>query len=252
MESPRPVPPKRRAMELSAWAKGWKRCSWAEGGMPIPGVPHGKSRVQVVQIVRFEIVQVRNLINLTWSLHTDLDFAALRELDGVAGQIEQDLLQSHPVADERIRRLLRHAAGEAQPVLAGPHGKDLRHLVQHPPQAEGGRFQFQFARLDLGGVQQVVQQRQEQVGRSLGGLQAVLDRWGRGPWAGPGRSCPGWHSWACGARGSYWPGTGSWPRWRPRRRPWPAASVPRPACGRRSRLAGPGWLPPTRRPASAG
>ena len=29
---------------------------------------------------------------------TDLNFAALGELDGVAGQIEQDLLQSHPVA----------------------------------------------------------------------------------------------------------------------------------------------------------
>ena len=24
------------------------------------------------------------------------------------------------------------------------------------------------------------------------------------------------------SRGSCWPGTGSWPRWRPRRRPWPA------------------------------
>ena len=36
MESPRPVPPKRRAMEASAWAKGWKRRSRPEGGMPIP------------------------------------------------------------------------------------------------------------------------------------------------------------------------------------------------------------------------
>ena len=113
---------------------------------------------------------------LRQGVKTDLNVAALGELDGVPGQIEQDLLQSHPVAHDRIRRLVRHTAVEAQPLLACPHGKDSRNLVQHPPQAEGGRFQFQLARLDLGGVQQVVQKRQEQVGRSLGGLQAVLDR----------------------------------------------------------------------------
>ena len=50
-----------------------------------------------------------------------------------------------------------------------------RAVWSNPPQAEGGRFQLQFAGLDLRRVQQVVQQRQEQVGRSLGGLQAVLD-----------------------------------------------------------------------------
>ncbi len=136
------------------------------------GVPHGKSQRAGF---RFEICDFRFEIFNLKVLHTDHDFPVLGELDGVAGQIEQDLLQFHPVADQRIRRLLRHAAGEAQPVLAGPHGKDVRYLLQHPPQAEGGRFQFQFARFDLGGVQQVVQERQEQVGRSPGGLQAVLD-----------------------------------------------------------------------------
>ena len=157
--------------------------------------------------------------------NTDLNFAALGELDGVSGQIEQDLLQSHPVAHDRIRRLLGHTAVEAQPILACPHGKDSRNLVQHPPQAEGGRFQFQFARLDLGGVQQVVQKRQEQVGRSLGSLQAVLDRRVQSPSAVPRRSCPESRSSACAVRGSCWPGTGSWRRWRPRRQPWLVASA---------------------------
>ena len=108
-------------------------------------------------------------------VQTDLHFAALGELDGIAGQIEQDLLQAHAVAHHRIRRLIRHTAGERQSFLAGPHGKDVRDLIQHSPQAERGGFQFQFARLDLGRVQQVVQERQEQVGRPPGGLQAVLD-----------------------------------------------------------------------------
>ena len=47
MESPRPVPPKRRVMEASAWVKGWKRCSWAEGGMPIPVSRTANFRLQV-------------------------------------------------------------------------------------------------------------------------------------------------------------------------------------------------------------
>ena len=106
---------------------------------------------------------------------TDLNFAALRELDRVSGQVEQDLLQSHPVAENCVGRRFGHAAVEAQPLLARPHGKDPRDLVQHPPQAEGGGFQFQFARLDFGGVEKIVQKRQEQVGRTLRRLQAVSD-----------------------------------------------------------------------------
>ena len=45
MESPRPVPPKRRVMEASAWAKGWKSRSRPAGGMPIPVSRTANSRV---------------------------------------------------------------------------------------------------------------------------------------------------------------------------------------------------------------
>ena len=36
MTSPRPVPPKRRVVEPSAWLKGWKRRVHASGEIPIP------------------------------------------------------------------------------------------------------------------------------------------------------------------------------------------------------------------------
>ena len=71
MERPRPVPPKRRDMEGSAWEKGWKSRSMPEGGMPMPVSSDGKLQAGVAVPRQ--------------GAKTDLHVAALGKLNGVAG-----------------------------------------------------------------------------------------------------------------------------------------------------------------------
>ena len=53
MERPRPVPPKRRLMLLSAWVKGEKRPAWASGVMPMPGsLTSKRSRAVAASLAR--------------------------------------------------------------------------------------------------------------------------------------------------------------------------------------------------------
>ena len=127
---------------------------------------------------------------------TYIHFATLSELDRIAREIEQDSLQPHAVAHDYIGCLVGHAAVESTAPSRWPGLKDAGYLVQHPPQDERGRLELELPRLNLGGVEQVVEKRQKEVCRSLGGLQAVTGRSGRSPSAVPRRSCPGWRSWA--------------------------------------------------------
>ena len=161
MESPRPVPPKSASHRGVGLREGLEEMVLGGGRDTDSRVSHSEFQMGVIVVRQ--------------GAKTHFNFATLGELNGIAGQIEQDLLHAHPVARHRIRRFIGHAAVECQPLLACPHGKHPRNLVQHPPQAEGRQFQFQLARFDFGRVQQVVQERQEQVRRPLRGLQAILD-----------------------------------------------------------------------------
>jgi hypothetical protein len=55
----------------------------------------------------------------------------------------------------------------------GPHGQRSQSITQRLSQREVRRVQFQFAGLDLGEVEQVVEDAQQVIGRGLDGAQGL-------------------------------------------------------------------------------
>ncbi len=95
-------------------------------------------------------------------------FAALGELDGVAGQVEQDLLQAQVVADRRCRQ--RRVDAEQHFHLLGAHvgRQDHRQVAPQFIEAERMRVERQLAGFHLGKVQDVVEQAQQRTGGRAG------------------------------------------------------------------------------------
>jgi hypothetical protein len=104
-------------------------------------------------------------LRLRQDLHHDL--AAHRELDGIADQVDQDLAQTRGVAQQGVRHIVGDMAGELEPFLAGPEAEGLHRVVQRVAQAELDRFEVQLARLDLGEVEDVIEQGQQGARRAL-------------------------------------------------------------------------------------
>ncbi|OEZ97550.1 hypothetical protein DUGA2_58890 [Duganella sp. HH101] len=94
--------------------------------------------------------------------------AALGELDGVAGQVDQHLVEPQRVAhhvrrqrgieiEQHLDRLALHAGAEYQ-----------RQVAQHLLQVERHLLQHQLARFHLGEIQDVVEDAQQRMGRRIG------------------------------------------------------------------------------------
>ena len=58
-------------------------------------------------------------------------------------------------------------AGQFQPLLVGAHGKRLNRALEAVTQAEGSAIEVELAYLDLGEVEDVVQQPQQRIGRAF-------------------------------------------------------------------------------------
>ena len=95
------------------------------------------------------------------------------ELDGVAHQVEQDLPQPAGVADQGVGHLRLHVVDQLQPLRVGPHGQGPQGVTDRRPQREVGRVQLELAGLDLGEVEQVVDEAEQVVGRGLDRLEAL-------------------------------------------------------------------------------
>ncbi len=77
------------------------------------------------------------------------DLAFLREFDGVAEEVDQDLTQACHVADENLRHAVVHVVGQVQVLLGGLGGEQVQGFFNARVQLEGMAFQFQLARLNL-------------------------------------------------------------------------------------------------------
>jgi hypothetical protein len=74
-------------------------------------------------------------------VHLNRHVAALGELDGIPGQVEDDLPEATRVADERVGNLRRHGIGELQALavcadserLARPGESSYGHAIPPPP-----------------------------------------------------------------------------------------------------------------------
>ena len=83
------------------------------------------------------------------------------ELDRVAQQVQQDLLQAHAVAQHLPGRGGVHVDGQLQALAAGPIGHHVRHTLQALRGQELDGIELHLAGFDLGEVQDVVDQLQQ-------------------------------------------------------------------------------------------
>ena len=95
------------------------------------------------------------------------DLALLGELDRVADQIGQDLPDAAGIADHAAAELHRHVHRQFDLVLLGARGEQLEHISDEVIQLEGVRLDLQLAGLDLGEVEDVVDDSQEAVAGAL-------------------------------------------------------------------------------------
>ena len=162
MVRPRPVPPYLRVVEVSSCSKARKIALLLVRRDADAGVAHGEAQA--------DLALGRGLAG---DFHAHDHLALLGELDGVAHQVEQDLPQPAGVADQGVGHVRLHVADQLQPLLVGPHGQRPQGVADRRPQREVGRVQLQLAGLDLGEVEQVVDDAEQAVGRRLDRLQAL-------------------------------------------------------------------------------
>jgi len=89
------------------------------------------------------------------------DLAALGELHGVAGKIREDLPQTSGVAARPHRKLRLRQVGQLQALAVGAFREQLEHVLHGDAQLEVDLLQVDLAGLDLGEVQNIVDDRQE-------------------------------------------------------------------------------------------
>ena len=105
------------------------------------------------------------------------DLAVVGELHGVRQEVAQDLLEALLVGDDRGRQRRVAVDREAQALLLGERAERALHVVAQVDQRELAEVEVHLARLDLGQVEDVVDQREQVVaGRvdRLGELDLLL------------------------------------------------------------------------------
>ena len=103
----------------------------------------------------------------------DEDVAALGELERVADQVGQDLLDPRRVADDAGRHIRVDVANQLEPFLVRAQGERLERVRDRRAQRERHRFELEPPRFDLREVENVVEDRQQRVGRGPHRGQAV-------------------------------------------------------------------------------
>jgi hypothetical protein len=158
MNRPSPVPPKRRVVETSACAKGWKRRSICCRCEADAGVQHGQFQLLVCGV----------------DLRAHGDAALGGELDGVAAEIDQHLLQAH-VVRAQVRGQRQHRLQfKAQALGTGAGAFERFNILQQRRHVDVGQLQCQALGLDLGHVQDVADDLQQVPAIAHDGVQCFL------------------------------------------------------------------------------
>src|SRR5207245_7746176 len=91
-------------------------------------------------------------------------FAALRELDRVVHEIDDNLPQSGRVADQPIRDVGGHAERQVQPFFLSAHRQCPQQIAETVPETKVRGFQRELASLQVGEIQDVVDDRKQSAG----------------------------------------------------------------------------------------
>jgi hypothetical protein len=110
---------------------------------------------------------------LAQHLGAQADLAALGEFDGVGQEVEQDLLDAHRIAAHRFRHGRVEFAADGQLLGLGALGDLLAGIEAELVQRKVGVLEQQLVGLDLGDVENVVDDGQQVMGR-IGHLAQAL------------------------------------------------------------------------------
>ena len=105
--------------------------------------------------------------------HRHFYFATVGKLDRIPEQIGEHLTKPYGIADDSVRDILRHRDDDLQPFLVGQHRLRAGRFENQGWQREGQFFKVQLAGFDFGKIKDVVDNRQQRLGRGLDGLQIV-------------------------------------------------------------------------------
>ena len=100
-------------------------------------------------------------LGLRHGIDANDDLAGRGEFDRVVDQIQQHLAQPAGIAQHPLRHRWLHQAHQFELLLPGFFGNDIQRFVECGAQIELDRLQFHLASLDLGKIQQIVDQRQQ-------------------------------------------------------------------------------------------
>ena len=106
------------------------------------------------------------------------DGAALGEVEGVAEEVGDDLAEAGGVADEGLGDVGGDVEGEAEFFGLGVESHGLDEGLELGARGEGDGFEGEFAGLEFGGVEDVVEEAEEVEGAFMGdfGVVAVVGR----------------------------------------------------------------------------
>ena len=131
-----------------------------------PGVPDVEGDLPGVDVRPAAALDAR-------AAEPQLDLAVLRELEGVGQQVERDLADAARIADEPDRQVGIDRVHELQSLLRRHRRHQVEGALDRAPQLERLVVQLDLAGLDLGEVEDVVDDREQGVGRRLDRLGVV-------------------------------------------------------------------------------
>ena len=142
------MPPCLRVVDMSACVNGWNSFADCSGVIPIP-------------VSRTEHLQLHLVARALELFDVDPDLAAVGELHGVVDAIGQDLAQANRIAEQVLRDARRDVHQELEALLVRLLRRQRRHRADHVIELEVGGLDVEPAGLDLGEVEDVVDDRQQ-------------------------------------------------------------------------------------------
>jgi len=97
----------------------------------------------------------------------------LGELDGVGEEVEKDLTHSTGIAVNVGRQVVAHQTAELEPLAVGKLGDDIQRSLHHLDEVAVDDLELELPRLDLREVEDVIDDREQAVGRTPYGLREL-------------------------------------------------------------------------------